>query len=345
MRRFLIPTIAFLASALAFVVAQATHDEDPVVLRLGSTTETLSEFEGRFEVAIRSMVASQGTQMTDEIRSQLEGLKLAYLDQRAQEVALVAEAEERGLEPDPAEVDAQVEQVRANFEDDAAFEELLSESGIGDENLLRQLIRENLMIQALYEEVGENQEVSDDQLRTAYVNRRDQFARGAQACASHILLESEEDAEAVLAELEGGADFAELAAERSTGPSAEQGGDLGCFTRERMVAPFADAAFEAEVGTPIGPVETQFGQHVILVRETREASTASFEEVQDQLRSTLAQEAADAEIGALVDGSGVITYPDRVPTPEAPQDGAVPEGEAPAGDGGDAENEDAGSSD
>jgi hypothetical protein len=112
-----------------------------------------------------------------------------------------------------------------------------------------------------------------------------------------------------------------------------------------MVAPFADAAFEAEVGTPIGPVETQFGQHVILVRETREASTASFEEVQDQLRSTLAQEATDAEIGALVDGSGVITYPDRVPTPEAPQDGAAPEGEAPAGDGGDAENEDAGSSD
>jgi peptidyl-prolyl cis-trans isomerase C len=333
MRRFLIPTLAFLASALAFVVAQATHEEDPVVLRLGSTTETLSEFEGRFEIAIRSMVASQGAQMTDEIRGRLEGLKPAYLDQRAQEVVLVDEAEERGLRPDPADVDAQVEQVRAGFEDDAAFEQLLSDSGIGDESLLRQLIRENLMIQALYEDVRDAQEIGDDELRTAYVDRRDQFARGAQACASHILLESVEDAEAVLAELEDGADFAELAAERSTGPSAEQGGDLGCFTRERMVAPFADAAFEAEVGTPVGPVETEFGQHVILVREKREAATASFEEVQEQLRSTLLQEAADREIGALVDGSGVVTYPDRVPTPEPPQDGAAPGGEAPASDG------------
>jgi peptidyl-prolyl cis-trans isomerase C len=333
MRRFLIPTIAFLASALAFVVAQATHEDDPVVLRLGSTTETLSEFEGRFEVAIRSMVASQGAQMTDQIRGQLEGLKPAYLDQRAQEVVLVAEAEERGLEPDPADVDAQVEQVRANLEDDAAFEQLLSESGIGDETLLRQLIRENLMIQSLYQDVRAAQEIGDDELRTAYVNRRDQFARGAQACASHILLETVEDAEAVLGELEAGADFAELAAERSTGPSAEQGGDLGCFTRDRMVAPFAEAAFEAEVGTPVGPVETQFGQHVILVREKRDASTASFEEVQEQLRSTLVQEATDREVGALVDGSGVITYPDRIPAPEPPQDGAANGDAAPSSEG------------
>ena len=80
MRRLLIPTLAFLASSLAFVLAQAQHQDDPVVLRLGQQTETLSEFESRFEIAIRSVVASRGMEMTDDVRAQLEKVGFVPLD-------------------------------------------------------------------------------------------------------------------------------------------------------------------------------------------------------------------------------------------------------------------------
>jgi peptidyl-prolyl cis-trans isomerase C len=342
MRRFLIPTLAFLASAAAFVVAQVAHEDDPVVLRLGSETETLSELNERFEIAIRSITASQGVELTDEVRAQLTGLKPAFLDQRARELVLASEARERGLALSDEELDAQIDEVRAGFEDDAAFDQLLVDSGIGSLETLRGLVRENEMINALYARIESEQEIGDAQLRTAYQDRREQFARGEQVCARHILLDTAEEADEVLAELEAGADFAELAAERSTGPSGPQGGDLGCFGRGQMVGPFEEAVFAAEVGSPAGPVETQFGQHVILVTERQEAGTASFEEVAPQLRATLIQEVTEREVAALVEGSGVITYPERVPAPEpeapaeggplAPDDVAPEEAPEPAPD-------------
>jgi len=89
--------------------------------------------------------------------------------------------------------------------------------------------------------------------------------RDGNPCVRHILLETETDAGDVLTELEGGADFATLAAERSTGPTGPNGGDLGCAPVANYVAEFADAVTAAELGAFVGPVETQFGFHVILV--------------------------------------------------------------------------------
>ena len=319
MRRFLIPTLAFLASSLAFVLAQAQHQADPVVIRLGNTTETLSQFERRFEVALRSVTASRGMEMTDEIRAQLAGLAPAYLEQRAQEFALVAEAQDRGLSVSDEDLEARIAEIRAGSADDAAFEQLLTDSGIGDEAMLRTLVRENELIGVLFAEIEESQSFEDAELRTAYLDRRERFQVGEQVCASHILLETVEDAEAAKAELDAGADFAELAVERSTGPSGPSGGDLGCFGRGQMVGPFEEAAFAAEVGVPTGPVETQFGQHLILVSERQEATVRPFGEVRDELSATLASEATERVIGILIDTSGVVTYPDRLATPPAPE--------------------------
>jgi hypothetical protein len=84
-------------------------------------------------------------------------------------------------------------------------------------------------------------------------------------CVRHILLEDEAAADEVVAALEGGADFATLAMERSTGPTGPDGGDLGCAAATNYVPEFGEAVLSAEVGEFVGPVETQFGFHVIIV--------------------------------------------------------------------------------
>src|SRR5690606_34185574 len=107
-------------------------------------------------------------------------------------------------------------------------------------------------------------EVTDEEVRASYEENLAFFEE--QVCASHVLLETEAEAQDVLAELEAGADLASVAGERSTDPSAAQnGGDLGCTSPSSYVAPFAEAVATGEIGELLGPVETDFGFHVILV--------------------------------------------------------------------------------
>ena len=89
----------------------------------------------------------------------------------------------------------------------------------------------------------------------------------AQASASHILVSSEETAQRLKSEIEGGADFAQLAKENSSCPSSREGGELGSFGRGQMVPEFDEVVFSAPVGVVQGPVKTQFGYHLVLVTE------------------------------------------------------------------------------
>ncbi|MDO6460271.1 peptidylprolyl isomerase [Granulosicoccaceae sp. 1_MG-2023] len=87
----------------------------------------------------------------------------------------------------------------------------------------------------------------------------------AQASARHILVSSEAACLDLKAQIEGGADFAEVAKQHSTCPSGRQGGELGTFGRGQMVKEFDDAVFNGEVGAVQGPVKTQFGYHLLQV--------------------------------------------------------------------------------
>jgi len=118
--------------------------------------------------------------------------------------------------------------------------------------------------------------------------------------ARHILLETEEAAQAVISQLDGGADFAALAQEKSTGPSGANGGDLGYFEQERMVPEFGEAAFTQAVGTYTkSPVKTQFGWHVILVEDKRERPAPALDEVRGEIEATLSRDAINEIIVGL----------------------------------------------
>lgn len=151
--------------------------------------------------------------------------------------------------------------------------------------------------------------VTDEALQAAYDEEYASAPPEKEYDAAHILVDSEEKALELKQKLDEGADFAELAKTDSldTG-SAAQGGDLGWFGLGMMVKPFEEAVVGAEVGKVVGPVKTDFGWHLILVRETRDAPVPALDEVRDQLANDLAARAVEARINELT-GTSQIEKP------------------------------------
>jgi len=162
-----------------------------------------------------------------------------------------------------------------------------------------------LVAQALIRDHLENAQIGDQQIEAAY-KAKYQDKPSLEFKARHILLESEDDAKAVIAELDQGGDFAELAKSKSTGPSKTVGGDLGWFTPDQMVSAFSDALVKLEDGKySSAPVQTQFGWHVILREESRQAPTPPLENVRDELLKQLRTQSLATFIRSLRDKSNI----------------------------------------
>lgn len=134
--------------------------------------------------------------------------------------------------------------------------------------------------------------ITDDKIKARYDELSAKYKPEDEVRARHILVQTEAEAEDLIKQIKGGADFAKLATEKSkdTG-SAKQGGDLGYFTRNVMVKPFADAAFALKVGDLTEkPVKTDFGFHVIKLEDRRKSSPPPMAEVKDQLVNQVGQE-------------------------------------------------------
>lgn len=142
--------------------------------------------------------------------------------------------------------------------------------------------------------------VTDQALQAAYDEKFKNAEPKKEYHASHILVETEEKANDLKAQVEGGADFAELAKANSIDPgSGANGGELGWFGLGMMVKPFEDAVVSAEIGKIVGPVQSQFGYHLILVTETRDAKAPSLDEMRDELAAEIEQAAVQAHITDL----------------------------------------------
>ena len=144
------------------------------------------------------------------------------------------------------------------------------------------------------------QRITDEALQEQYQKMIKEAAVKEEVSARHILLETEAQALEVVKELEGGADFIELAKTRSKGPSGPNGGDLGFFGEGQMVPAFSKAAFAMKPGeTTKEPVQTQFGWHVIKVDDRRTTQPPKLEEVAQELRQTVSREIGTAYLQEL----------------------------------------------
>ena len=184
-----------------------------------------------------------------------------------------------------------------------------------------------------------DRKVTQDKLRQRYEERLKSLPAEEEVHARHILVATEDEAKALIAEIKKGAAFEKLAKEKSTDKaSGAEGGDLGWFKKSDMVKEFADAAFDLKKGQMTEtPVKTQFGYHVIEVSDRRKAPPPAYEELAEQLREEMAREAVTAQLDLLRSGAKIEkfnidgTKPEPAAAKPAPPAGAAkPPAAAPA---------------
>ncbi|WP_159349223.1 peptidylprolyl isomerase [Roseomonas harenae] len=251
-----------------------------------------------------SDVREAAGQLPDELKNAPPAMLYPLIvDQLVAQKALVAKARAEGLERDP-EVQRRIAR--------ATDQEL-------QQALLRREVAPALTEQALRQryESGASTRQGEEEIH-----------------ARHILVPTETAAREALEEVrKPGADFAEVAKRRSTGPGAQQGGDLGFFKKSDMIPEFAEAAFALQPGQIIAePVQTPFGWHVIKVEARRTAPPASFEDSQEALRQAAFEESVNAAVerirgAATVERFNMDGSPQRSPSL---MDGASPPAAAPA---------------
>lgn len=213
-------------------------------------------------VVLRNRLPQQYQQVPDE--ALFPGLLEQLIDQ-----TLLAQSESGSPDEDPLEVALLVENERRGALATIAITDIISEP------------LDEAAIQSAYDQM-----VAD-------------FEPQPEFNASHILVEGEQQANELKSEIEGGADFAELASEQSLDGSAENGGELGWFGMGRMVPAFEAAVTDAEPGEVVGPVETQFGYHLIKLNDKRESSAPSLEEMRPQIEDQLRQQQVQDAVAAM----------------------------------------------
>jgi peptidyl-prolyl cis-trans isomerase C len=242
--------ICSLILTLGTIPARAA--DDPVVAKVGNDKITLSQFQQEL------------TNLPPNLRQMAANPKVQkeFLEQLATTRLLYQEGVDQGLLKDP--------KVKKQIDD-----------------MTRKIVLGTLLQKEIE---GRIKPPTEPQMEQYYKQHLNEFSQEKQVHASHILVKDKATADKLEAKLKKGADFATLAKENSTCPSSSQGGDLGFFTRNRMVKEFSDAAFALKPGEISAPVKTKFGYHIIKVNEIKEASAKPFAEVKAAIRNKLIQE-------------------------------------------------------
>lgn len=328
--------LAVLAASAVTAVAQQAPDVRTVVFRVNGEPVRMAEVNLAAQ-NLANQLQMQGQQVDQEQVSQ------AALRQVIDTELLAQEAERRGIEADREAVEQVMQRFREQHGSAEALAAELESSGL-DPEWLEEIVTESQVVQSLIDELRGTVAVSNEEVGQFYADNPDLFESPEQVRARHILFQAgaeatEEEREAARSQAEGAReralgdeDFAELAEELSEGPSAARGGDLGFFTRDRMVEPFASAAFDLEPGEISPVVGTEFGYHVIKLEERRPAGTDRLDDVRDRIRSSLEGQKVDAVVGELL--GSLREKAEIVPVGPAaaagPPAGAAP----PPGDGG-----------
>lgn len=267
--------------ALIFIVLFSGCASKKVAAKVNGEEIYLSEVESRLKSEIaRQRLDEKNEQLVNEVKKQvLESLIASLLIQQ--------EGQKRKIKISTGEIDLELKKLKEMFSNEADFNKALEAQNITLKQLKKD-IELYLVQRKIWEKETKGITVSDEEIAKYYEENKERFAIEEEVKARHILVKTEREAEEILQKIKEGADFAELAEEYSIDSgNKNQGGDLGWFGRGKMVPEFEKVAFKTEVGKVSEIVKTQFGYHIIMVEDKKEAGLQNLEEAKEQIEQTL----------------------------------------------------------
>lgn len=263
---------------LFFSACRQKETPPPALIHVDGRTVSVEQFRNEFAATL-----PPGHSLSPEEREELERAFLVQVIDR--ELAL-AEAERLGISVTPMEVEDALQEYRRDYPA-GAFEEMLRERKVTLASWQRELTQNLLMEKVVREAAYSGVTVGEEEIAAHYQEHRDDFDRPEQVRALQIVLSSESEGNRILGLLRQGESFEDMAREHSLSPDSEQGGDLGFFARGEMPPEFDAVVFTLPAGRLSDLIKSEYGFHIFLVEERREAVRLELDEVRDEIRAAL----------------------------------------------------------
>lgn len=306
----LIVAVLIMATVVTGCSKAPTLSEGEVAI-VGSTRVSEEEYNKLLDYYLS--IARAQYNLTDDMLNKDEGTGMTLLDTLKTNVldiivlteVITKKAEENNIKVDEAELTELYEQNHLKMmEQDEEYKKIIEDNNL-DETFIKDQMRKDLLGYKYKQFYLDKTEIADEAAKAFYDENGDMFHL-EQVKAKHILLDDENTAKDIIKKLEAGEDFAELAKEHSTDPTAkDNGGELGYFPKGAMVPEFEEAAFSLEVGKISEPVKSSFGYHVIIVEDKKEEST-TFEDAKDQIKNYLKELDYEKHIDEAVEKANVV---------------------------------------
>jgi peptidyl-prolyl cis-trans isomerase C len=277
-----------------------------VIAKVNGESVTRTELEDY----VRNLEGQAGSPIPADQRDRIYR---GVIDQLVGYKLLVQEAKARKVVVADADVDARIAEVKKQFPSEDLFMQTLIDRKMTLDQIKADARRDMSIARLIEAEIAPRVAVKPGQVEEFYKSNPDKFLQPERVRASHILIATDENADAaskaqakakaqqVLKDVKAGKDFAALARQHSQDPgSAVNGGDLGFFPQGQMVGPFNDAAFSLKPGATSDLVETQFGYHIIRVAEKQPARTVPLEEVRPRIEEFLQHQNRESETESFV---------------------------------------------
>ncbi|MBN1573804.1 MAG: peptidyl-prolyl cis-trans isomerase [Deltaproteobacteria bacterium] len=321
--------VFILLSVIVLIVAAgcgkdkaSKEDEREVLAVVGDKSITTSEFEK----AIKDLKAKLPSgEFIDEEKAR--GIKLNLLNQLIEKRILITEAEKLGITVSEKEIDSkmkeltseynsELEKLRVEFEKSetgendsttfeewlkdkeiaVTFEDWLEEKGIDIEQWRKESTYQILLEKLVEEVIGESVEVSKEEIKEYYTENQEDYNRPVTVRALQIMVDTEEKAKKLLEEIEGGRDFSEVARANSISPDAQNGGDLGYFSKDQM-PPFVEVVFDMKPNELSGIIASPYGYHIFKVIDIRDAKNMTLDEAEAEIKDKLKRKKIEEAYG------------------------------------------------
>lgn len=270
-----------------------------VVAEIADEKITLSEVDellGSYITQIKSQYNVTDISKDEDALKALKQYRETVLDSLVQQKLFLKEADKQKLKPSDDELKKQVEErltsIKEMYQTDDAYQKALKDENTTEEKLKAQ-IKDMIIVQKVQDKITENVKVSESDAKSYYEKNKESYKKSAGADMYHILVSSEDKAKEIKSKLDKGAKFEDLAKEYGTDSTKDSGGSLGYveYNSSNMDSDFMAAAKKLKDGEISSPVKTQFGYHIIMVKNIqKDGYVEPFDKVKTEIESTLAKQ-------------------------------------------------------